>query len=178
MLEAARAQAGRGRRRRRRRRRDARPRRDGARWPKGLDDPAPPPRRVSRHHARGVRPRRRARPPARAPPGGRAGPHQRARARATPSAGRTSRSCSTPASTSTTTLNVQHVESLNDVVAQITGVTGARDGARLACSTRPTRSSWSTSRPTICSQRLREGKVYVPEQAAPRASSSSSARAT
>ena len=52
----------------------------------------------------------------------RAGAHQRARARATPSAGRTSRSSSTPASTCITTVNIQHLESLNDVVEQITGV--------------------------------------------------------
>ena len=52
----------------------------------------------------------------------RAGPHQRARLAATPSAGRTSRSCSTPASTCITTVNIQHLESLNDVVEQITGV--------------------------------------------------------
>ena len=43
-------------------------------------------------------------------------------ARATRSAGRTSRSCSTPASTSSRPLNIQHLESLNDVVEQITGV--------------------------------------------------------
>ena len=57
-------------------------------------------------------------------------------ARATPSAGRTSRSCSPPASTSTPPLNVQHLESLNDVVAQITGRQGARDGARLGARAR------------------------------------------
>ena len=44
------------------------------------------------------------------------------RARATRSAGRTSRSCSTPASTSSPTVNIQHLESLNDVVEKITGV--------------------------------------------------------
>ena len=30
-----------------------------------------------------------------------------------------------------TTVNIQHLESLNDIVEQITGVAGARDGARL-----------------------------------------------
>jgi len=30
-----------------------------------------------------------------------------------------------------TSMNVQHVESLNDVIAKITGVVGPRDGARL-----------------------------------------------
>ncbi len=43
-----------------------------------------------------------------------------------------------------TTLNIQHLESLNDVVAPHHPHPRARDGARLACSTRPTRSSWST----------------------------------
>ena len=50
---------------------------------------------------------------------------------ATPSAGRTSSSCSTPGIDVYTTVNVQHVESLNDVVAKITGVVDARDGAGL-----------------------------------------------
>ena len=44
------------------------------------------------------------------------------RARATRSAGRTSTRCSTPASTCISTVNIQHIESLNDVVRQITGV--------------------------------------------------------
>ena len=43
-------------------------------------------------------------------------------ARATPSGGRTSRSCSTPGITVLSTVNIQHLESLNDVVEQITGV--------------------------------------------------------
>ena len=38
------------------------------------------------------------------------------------SAGRTSRRCSTPASTCISTVNIQHLESLNDVVEAITGV--------------------------------------------------------
>ena len=64
-----------------------------------------------------------------------------------------------------TTVNVQHLESLNDVVAQITGVvvretvpdSRHRAGRRA--------SSSSTCPPTSCSHRLEEGKVYVPEQA-------------
>ena len=46
-----------------------------------------------------------------------------------------------------TTLNVQHLESLNDVVAQITGVI-VRETVPDAIFERPTRSSWSTCRPT------------------------------
>ncbi len=64
-----------------------------------------------------------------------------------------------------TTLNVQHLESLNDVVAQITGVTvretvpdGVLDeAAEIALVDLP---------PEDLLQRLREGKVYIPEQAA------------
>ena len=59
-------------------------------------------------------------------PDGRAGrrarAHQRARARATRSAGRTSRSCSTPGIDVISTVNIQHLESVNDVVEQITGI--------------------------------------------------------
>ena len=73
-------------------------------------------------HVRGDGRRRRARPPARGRAGRRARPHQRARQPARRSAGRTSRSCSTPASSVLTTVNVQHLESLNDVVQTITGV--------------------------------------------------------
>ena len=40
----------------------------------------------------------------------------------TRSAGRTSTSCSTPGSTVISTLNIQHLESLNDVVERITGI--------------------------------------------------------
>ncbi|HNX49113.1 MAG TPA: sensor histidine kinase KdpD [Thermoanaerobaculaceae bacterium] len=64
-----------------------------------------------------------------------------------------------------TTLNVQHVESLNDVVAQITGITvhemvpdrvlEQADAVELV-----------DLPPDELLQRLREGRVYVPEQAA------------
>ena len=63
-----------------------------------------------------------------------------------------------------TTLNVQHLESLNDVVAQITGVT-----------VRETVPDWVFEQadevelvdlaPDDLMERLREGKVYVPDQA-------------
>ena len=42
------------------------------------------------------------------------------------------------------TVNIQHLESVNDVVERITGVVQQRDGARRAWCARPTRSSWST----------------------------------
>ena len=47
-----------------------------------------------------------------------------------------------------TTVNIQHIESLNDVVAQITHVR-VRETVPDRCSTAPTRSSSSISRPTI-----------------------------
>lgn len=64
-----------------------------------------------------------------------------------------------------TTLNVQHLESLNDAVTQITGVTvhetlpdrAIEEGAELELIDLP---------PDELQQRLKEGKVYVPEQAA------------
>ncbi|HSJ52597.1 MAG TPA: sensor histidine kinase KdpD [Anaerolineae bacterium] len=64
-----------------------------------------------------------------------------------------------------TTLNVQHLESLNDAVAQITGVTvhetlpdrAIDEGTELELIDLP---------PDELQQRLKEGKVYVPEQAA------------
>ena len=49
-----------------------------------------------------------------------------------------------------TTVNIQHLESLNDVVEAITGVPAARDGAGLGRPGRPTRSSWSTWPPRPC----------------------------
>ncbi len=64
-----------------------------------------------------------------------------------------------------TTLNIQHIESLNDVVAQITGIT-VRE-------TIPDRIIDSADEvevidlpPDELLQRLKEGKVYVPDQAA------------
>ena len=43
------------------------------------------------------------------------------------------------------TVNVQHLESLNDVVAQITGIEQQENGARRGRARAPTRSNWSTS---------------------------------
>jgi two-component system sensor histidine kinase KdpD len=76
--------------------------------------------------------------------------------RATPNGGRTSSNCST--------VNVQHIESLNDVVAQITGV-------RIAETVPDSVMELANDvelidlPPDDLLQRLKEGKVYVPEQA-------------
>ena len=64
-----------------------------------------------------------------------------------------------------TTLNIQHLESLNDVVAQVTGV--------IVRETIPDRVIDEASEievidlpPDELLTRLNEGKVYIPEQAA------------
>ncbi|MET0341338.1 MAG: sensor histidine kinase KdpD [Polyangiales bacterium] len=64
-----------------------------------------------------------------------------------------------------TTLNVQHVESLNDVVAQITNVQ-VRETVPDAILDRADEVELVDISPEQLLQRLREGKVYVPEQAA------------
>jgi len=63
-----------------------------------------------------------------------------------------------------TTLNVQHIESLNDVVAQITGVTVRETVPDRIVETADEVELVDVS-PDELMQRLREGKVYVPEQA-------------
>ena len=65
-----------------------------------------------------------------------------------------------------TTLNVQHVESLNDVVAADHRRQGARDRARLRCSSAPTRSSSSTSLPRSCSSGCARARSTSPSRRA------------
>jgi two-component system sensor histidine kinase KdpD len=64
-----------------------------------------------------------------------------------------------------TTLNVQHIESLNDVVAQITGVIVAEKVPDRVID-EATEIELVDLAPPELIQRLREGKVYVPEMAA------------
>lgn len=64
-----------------------------------------------------------------------------------------------------TTLNVQHLESLNDVVAQITGVTVAEKVPDSVLDEASEIEVVDLPPPELL-QRLKEGKVYVPEQAA------------
>jgi len=64
-----------------------------------------------------------------------------------------------------TTLNVQHIESLNDVVAQITGVV-VRETVPDAVFERADEVELVDISAEVLLERLREGKVYVPEQAA------------
>jgi two-component system sensor histidine kinase KdpD len=63
-----------------------------------------------------------------------------------------------------TTLNVQHVESLNDVVAQITGVV-VRETVPDSLLERAEEIELVDLPPDDLLRRLREGKVYVPKQA-------------
>ena len=62
-----------------------------------------------------------------------------------------------------TTLNVQHIESLNDVIAQITGVR-VRETFPIRSSTAPTRSSSSTSPPTTSSSASRKARSTSPSR--------------
>jgi two-component system sensor histidine kinase KdpD len=64
-----------------------------------------------------------------------------------------------------TTLNVQHVESLNDVIAQITGVI-VRETIPDRVIDEATEIEIVDLAPPELLQRLREGKVYVPDMAA------------
>lgn len=64
-----------------------------------------------------------------------------------------------------TTLNIQHLESLNDVVAQITGVV-VRETVPDRILDEATEIELVDLPPDELTQRLREGKVYVPDQAA------------
>jgi len=64
-----------------------------------------------------------------------------------------------------TTVNVQHFESLNDVVAQITGVT-VRETVPDRLLDEAAEIRLVDISPDDLLQRLREGKVYIPEQAA------------
>ena len=63
-----------------------------------------------------------------------------------------------------TTLNIQHFESLNDVVAQITGVI-VRETVPDSVLERADEVELVDVTPDVLQQRLREGKVYIPEQA-------------
>lgn len=63
-----------------------------------------------------------------------------------------------------TTLNIQHLESLNDVVAQITGIT-VKETVPDGLLDQPAEIELIDLPPDELRQRLNEGKVYVPDQA-------------
>lgn len=62
------------------------------------------------------------------------------------------------------TVNIQHVESLNDVIAQITGIT-VRETVPDSILERADQIELVDLSPEVLHQRLREGKVYLPERA-------------
>ncbi len=64
-----------------------------------------------------------------------------------------------------TTLNVQHLESLNDIIARITGIT-VKETVPDRIFEQADRVELVDVPPEELLQRLREGKIYVPEQAA------------
>ena len=164
MLEAARRQARRGRGRRDRLGRDPPPRRDrGAR--RG-------PRAAAA--ARGRAPRRPARASSTSTRRSRASPAcccstssptPTRRARATRSAGRTSRELLDAGIDVWTTLNVQHLESVNDLVERITGVV-VRETLPDHLLDEADEVEFVDLPPEDLLRRLDEGKVYLPEQAA------------
>ena len=82
-----------------------------------------------------------------------------------------------PASTSTRRVNIQHIESLNDVVAQITHVR-VRETVPDSVFDRADDVELVDLTPDDLIQRLKEGKVYVPEAGRARAASTSSRRPT
>ena len=84
-------------------------------------------------------------------------------ARATRSAGRTSRSCSRPASTSISTVNIQHLESVNDVVAKITGVP-QRETVPDAVVRAADQVELVDMAPEALRRRMAHGNVYAPEK--------------
>jgi two-component system sensor histidine kinase KdpD len=63
-----------------------------------------------------------------------------------------------------TTVNIQHLETLNDVVAKITGVT-VRETVPDQILEQNTQIQLVDIRPEELMQRLKDGKVYVPDQA-------------
>ena len=106
-------------------------------------------RRARRPRARGDGRRRRDRARARARAGRRARPHECARDAQREALRRTSTRCSTAGIDVISTVNVQHLESLNDAIFELTACASARR-SRTGSSTRPTRSCSSTSRPRSC----------------------------
>ena len=82
----------------------------------------------------------------------------------TRSVGRMSRSCSRPGINVWTTLNVQHIESLNDVIAQITGV-AVKETLPDTVLERADEIELIDITPDKLMERLAAGKVYVPAQA-------------
>ena len=168
LCDAAARPRAEGRRRRRRRRPGRDPRtRGNRRSARRAGGSAAPQGRLSRPRDRGIRHRRGAGAQAQADRRRRTRPHQCARTAATPSAGRTSRNCSTPASTS-------GPRSMSSIWRA--SPTWSRASPACACA-RPCPTPCSKSAddvvlvditPDELIQRLHEGKVYLPADRAAR----------
>ena len=104
--------------------------------PTGLERLAAAAHHLPRLDARGARPPRRPRARAGAVPDRRAGPHQRAGRRARQALRGRRATCSTPGIDVFSTMNVQHLESLNDNDRRALGRARARDRARLGAPAR------------------------------------------
>ena len=163
MLEAARAQPDRGRRRRDRLGRDPRPGRDRGAPPRARAAAAPH-GRVPRHDASTSSTSTPPSPGARPSSSSTSWPTPTPPAPATPSAGRTSTELLAAGIDVYTTLNVQHLESLNDVVARVTEVP-TRETVPDSILEEAAEVELVDLPPDDLIQRLKEGKVYVPEQA-------------
>ena len=124
------------------------------------------PRRTLRlpgHHVRGDGRRRRARPATRRSPWSTSSRTPTSRVRATPSAGRTSRSCWPPGIDVITTVNIQHLESVNDVVEKITGVP-QRETVPDAVVRAADQIELEDMTAEALRRRLAHGNVYAPEK--------------
>src|SRR5262249_33929007 len=145
-----------------RRRRD--PRAQGNAGPaRSARDRSPQAVRIQRTVTRGDGPRCRHRPTSADRLGRRARPHQRARQPPSQALPRR-RELLRHGIDVYTTVNVQHIESLNDVVAQITHVR-VRETVPDSVFDRADAIELVDLTPDDLIERLKEGKVYVPKQA-------------
>ena len=90
-------------------------------------------------------------------------PHQRPRVEATRSVGRTSSSCSTPGIDVISTLNIQHLESLNDVISRITGI-AQRETVPDDIVRRADQLELVDMTPEAIRRRMAHGNIYPPER--------------
>ncbi len=140
-------------------------RKETAALAEGLERLPPAGGRVPGHAPARVRPRRRPRPQARRSSSSTSSPTPTRRAPGTRSGGRTRSSSSRRGSNVYTTLNVQHLESLNDLVNQVTGV-AVRETVpdRLLDDAEEVEFVDLPAEDLL--KRLAEGKVYVKDRAA------------
>ena len=127
-----------------------------------LEVVAAPEPRVPRDDVRGDGRRRHPRPPP-AQALSTSSPTRTFPARATRSDGRTSRSCSTPGIDVISTLNIQHLESVNDVVERITGI-AQRETIPDAIVRKADQIELVDMTPEALRRRMAHGNIYKPEK--------------